>query len=142
MNRFHSKYEVLNMGHESPCWMWRAYKDKHGYGRFQVGDRPQAAHRYSWFLVHGYLPEYPEFELDHLCGNRACVNPDHLRVATHKENTLRSASFVAENSEKLYCKNGHEYNQENTYIRPNGARDCRACGKERVRRYKQGRASA
>ncbi len=142
MERFAQKYEVTSAGYETPCWMWVAGKDKWGYGRFRYQGRAALAHRVSWELHKGALPDYPALEIDHLCGNQACVNPDHLRAVTQKVNTLRGSSFSAKNSRKKLCEHGHEMNEANTYIRPDGNRDCRVCGRERARRYRSKRSAA
>lgn len=61
------------------CWIWTASKS-FGYGQFQA----KRAHRLSYQLLKGSIPD--DLPLDHLCHNRECVNPDHLRPATYKEN--------------------------------------------------------
>lgn len=70
------------------CWNWTALTNQHGYGRFHVreGDsqRMLVAHRYSYELHVGPIPA--GLILDHLCHNRACVNPEHLRVVTYRQN--------------------------------------------------------
>lgn len=142
MDKFHSKHTPVDRGYPSLCWIWNAAKDKDGYGQFALHRQVNAAHRVAWLLRHGWLPPYPESELDHLCRNRDCVNPEHLQVVSHRENSLRSESFAALNAQKTVCAKGHEYSEENTYIRPNGARDCRACIRDRVRRYQGKRATA
>lgn len=81
--RFWSK---VNKGVD--CWEWTAGKNLAGYGRMQVFSdgkhRAQLAHRIAYELVVGPIP--PGLGLDHRCHNHACVNPDHLRPATAKEN--------------------------------------------------------
>jgi hypothetical protein len=71
----------------SGCWVWASYRTRSGYGRFSVGDIDLRAHRVSWILVRGQLN--PGDTLDHLCRNRACVNPDHLEVVDHRTNIMR-----------------------------------------------------
>ena len=58
-----------------------------GYGQFWWGGQKQMAHRYSWMRAHGPIP--PGTQVDHLCRNTRCVNPDHLQIVTQCENLLR-----------------------------------------------------
>lgn len=66
------------------CWMWMAHRERGGYGTFRLGARKVKAHRLSYELTLG--PITPGMELDHICHNRGCVNPSHLREATRKQN--------------------------------------------------------
>lgn len=66
------------------CWVWTGAKDK-GYGRFGVAaGNVVGAHRVAYELLVGPIPQ--GMEIDHRCHNPACVNPSHLRPATHKQN--------------------------------------------------------
>lgn len=65
------------------CWNWTAVTN-FGYGLFKAAGRPQAAHRISYLLTFGAIPE--GLFVDHVCHNKRCVNPAHLRLATNKEN--------------------------------------------------------
>lgn len=73
------------------CWQWVAARDRYGYGRFKVaidGAKKQTgAHRASWLAYRGDIPD--SLVIDHLCRNRACVNPDHMELVTNRLNTIR-----------------------------------------------------
>ena len=116
-----------------PCWEWIAHKNNHGYGQVGLGAGTRKlgmAHRVAWELLVGPIPE--GLELDHLCRNPACVNPDHLEPVTHKENMRRAPwDAPAKRRATTHCPSGHPYSGENLYINPKGSRECRACRKAR-----------
>ena len=67
------------------CWLWTAGRSRDGYGMFRAeAGRKMYAHRWSYAEHFGPIPE--GMDIDHLCHNRACVNPAHLRLATRKQN--------------------------------------------------------
>jgi len=121
------------------CWIWQRGKSKNGYGLIQIGSRAGGhrrrtlyAHRVSYEVFAGPIPV--GLELDHLCRNRACVNPAHLEPVTRSINTLRGAGpakLGALNGRKTHCKNGHPFDLANTRYRPTGGRSCRACARKK-----------
>ena len=130
VERFWSKVARADVG----CWTWLDAPNKGtGYGEFRVAGKAHLAHRYIYEQVVGLIPE--GLQIDHLCRNRDCVNPDHLEAVTCRENLLRGDSFTGVNARKTECHNGHPFDAENTYITPRGKRMCRACNREAQRRY-------
>jgi hypothetical protein len=95
------------------CWLWRGYIDSKGYGRVGMsrGQMP-LAHRVVYEILVGPIESET---LDHLCRNRACVNPAHLEEVSMNENWRRGESLTAINSRKTHCVRGHEFTSENTY---------------------------
>ena len=128
--RFNEKFEThIGVG----CWLWTAYVDRHGYGRLRDGRRMISAHRLSYELARGAIPE--GLELDHLCRTRHCVNPDHLEAVTHRENVRRGMTGEVSRTRqtmKTHCLNNHEYAGDNLIVRPNGWRMCRECHRAHV----------
>lgn len=66
------------------CWTWLGGTFTNGYGQLKVNGSPTLAHRFSFELNKGVVPE--GMMIDHICGNRLCVNPEHLQLATNKTN--------------------------------------------------------
>lgn len=136
------------------CVLWTGSLDRYGYARFPVkmnGARiDTTGHRIAWMLENGKIDD-PKNVIDHLCRNRACVNPAHMEIVSAKENTQRGALIIA-NRERLgaapnyprstseRCANGHE-RATNGYVRIGrdgySRTNCRACDLDRARRFKE-----
>ena len=118
---------------ESGCIEWVGGKFSNGYGAFHPGpsalipgaQKKILAHR--WAYEHAVGPVPDGMQLDHLCRNRSCVNPDHLEPVTPAENQARAAK-----ARITECPQGHPYTEENTLLSNGGRhRRCRACTTER-----------
>ena len=117
--------DALAIDLTAPCWLWQGKLSK-GYGRKRVGHRMTMAHRYMWTVMRGPIPE--KMQIDHLCGVRHCVNPQHLEVVTTAEHSRRNALA---RPRPIFCPHGHRYDTNNTYFHgEQGHRYCRTCNRE------------
>lgn len=128
--RFWYDVRSIGAGHDD-CWEWSGFRHPRGYGRFMDKGKGYQAHRFAYEQVIGPIPE--GLQLDHLCRNRACVNPAHLEPVDNQTNTLRGEGLTAENARKTECKRGHPLVPENVYVIPStGSRVCRRCNTDRT----------
>jgi len=100
------------------CWKWHGQFDRNGYGNLTWKGKRTGAHRVSYEVHTGPIPE--GMQIDHLCRNKTCVNPAHLEPVTQQENIRRAAAA------KTHCRNGHEYSAVDVASKPGSAR-CRKC---------------
>lgn len=121
------------------CWVWIGSRDIAGYGRagFEfAGRKAWLAHRLMWTAFNGPIPE--GLDLDHLCRNKACVNPDHLEPVTRSENIRRGAgNHKTQAVRPAFCPAGHRYDRGDLRTEPLGPgqrrsrRWCRDCNRIR-----------
>ena len=138
-SRWKSTEEILRTAYveaESGCWEWQRAISPKGYGWLWRGNRKYLmAHIASYEHHVGPVPD--GLVLDHLCRNRACINPAHLEPVLNKVNVLRGEGITAINARKTHCDNGHEFTPENIYTRRGTDwRACRECMRVRDRARK------
>lgn len=132
-----TKYRVASRAarDSNGCWVWQGKRDRDGYGTMWIyrdgKKHTRFAHRVAYEAFIGQIPE--GLQIDHLCRNRACVNPEHLEAVTTQENTRRGV--VARGLDD-HCKNGHPRTPESTYVSGTGTRTCRICRAAGMARYR------
>lgn len=88
--------------------IWTGMLNRDGYGSLSVNGRMVLAHRYAWEREHGPIPD--AMEVDHMCFERACVNPQHLRLATRAQNVQnRSGAQKGRGLPRGVYRNGRRY---------------------------------
>ncbi len=110
----------------SGCWLWDGALDKGGYGAILSTNCNSIlrAHRVSYEIHYKIIPV--GYVVDHLCGVRCCVNPQHLEAVTIGVNSRRGRNGEHWRK-KTHCPRGHEYSGDNLYISSIGSRVCREC---------------
>jgi len=130
----------VNRGSVDECWPWVRFIGADGYARsLWPNGKSYYAHRLAVEVDGREIP--PGFYVDHICRNRRCCNPAHLRIVPPGVNaTENSDSPSARNKQKTKCIRGHELTGENLAIQiKNGKpkRRCRACAKMYYKSPKQ-----
>lgn len=144
IERFLNKINVsqIRLYNGSPCWEWTSSKDIGGYGVIGLRGKVIKSHRFIYEYYHGEIDL--NLQIDHLCRNRECCNVLHLEQVTTQENTRRGnvgkhmnqvRGKIHHNGIKTHCPQNHGYTLTNTYIYPNGRRDCKTCSKISGRKW-------
>lgn len=121
----------LNRPELGKCWVWTAAKNGAGYGKLGRGGRKEKndyAHRISYELFVAPIPH--GLEIDHLCRNKSCVNPNHLEPVSTRTNIIRGTSKNVQARLNGTCTHGHPLTLENSlFIRETrkGGRLVRRC---------------
>lgn len=129
---------------DTDCILWHKSLNGRGYGQTFFEGKVTRAHRAAWIKVNGSIPK--GYVLDHICHtealklnqceggktckHRACINIEHLRLVTQKENIM---SGLHNRDNRKTCRKGHPTIKENTMTRKDGRRECAECNRVRSR---------
>ncbi len=130
--KFYAKTDLTPDG----CRVWTGSANERGYGYFYPAMRVRfRAHRFAWMLERGPIPE--DRIIDHLCRNRLCVNVEHLRLVTWRQNVMEADTSAARYAARTLCAYGHPLDGVQRHRRPNGTvkvvRRCLTCHRDRER---------
>ena len=138
LDRYWSKVRVR----ESGCWEWVGARSTAGYGQLRVNGKALLAHRMAAEVEYG--PPNGLYCL-HSCDNPPCVNPQHLRWGTPKDNmwdvVQRGRKLYPPRMSQEHCPRGHEYTEDNSYLTNEGTRACRKCYRQHWREWNKKRRS-
>ena len=116
LERFYNKVDKTQT-----CWNWTAGINYKGYSKFGYNGKTVYGHRFIYEQIIGPIAQ--GLQIDHLCRNRKCVNPEHLEAVTLAENLRRQHLEPNSNGMKTNCPKGHEYTRTDS----RGKRVCQTC---------------
>lgn len=123
----------LRVNKTESCWLWTGSTRPGGYGLWHFDGKSRGAHVVSLLLLGIEVPK--GMNVDHICRVRNCVNPDHLRVVTPRENVVvYGTGITAVHARKTHCSRGHPLIVENLCASrwiERGERMCKICRAER-----------
>ena len=127
------------------CWPWTGPLHSKRYGKFYLDGHHLNAHRALWIILNGEIQK--GVYVLHSCDVPKCVNPFHLFLGSPQDNMDDMRAKGRQNFSKSglhqrikkFCKYGHPYDEDNTYLRPDGGRDCYQCLNRRTKAYQSRR---
>lgn len=124
-NTVHDVLDLLDAGGPDDCWTWLGSVKDNGYGSVRMAGKTYTVHRLVYEHLIGPIEE--GMELDHLCRNRLCSNPEHLEPVTHQENGRRGLSGFSLTGK---CRSG-KHGPSQWAHRKSGVRFCQGCRDDR-----------
>lgn len=121
-------FSRISFDNTTGCWNWKGNKSKSGYGRIRYLGKKVLVHRLMFAWITGKslskVVSRNNLIIDHICNNKCCCNPDHLRLTTHKINMLRGNGPSARQARQTHCKRGHLLPTKKNKF---GRRHCQIC---------------
>lgn len=128
IERYKSRCQVDQNG----CWLFHGFIHPTGYALTSYRGKQTRAHRAMYMAAKGPIPD--GMHVCHTCDVRHCINPDHLWIGTRSDNMRdMHAKYRGPQQTKTHCPRGHPYDEENTYLTPEGFRNCKMCSRIRQR---------
>lgn len=120
---------------QNPCWQWVAGLSIKGYVSISINGCIVSLHRFMYaYCIHPLPKGKRHGVVDHVCRNRACINPAHLEFVSDAVNIMRGEGLMARQARRTHCPQGHPLSGDNLYITPStGGRSCRICRAEHTR---------
>ena len=130
--RFMNSVKVVS----NKCWIWTGNIRSYRYGVFWLNGKRVVAHRLMHEWLVGPIPD--KYSVHHICENKLCVNPEHLRAMSESEHYHVHPSRQTQ-KKKTHCPKGHPYSGDNLVVRQGKkggeARICRTCRRASWNKY-------